>query len=419
VHSSSFKSLLRPNNQRVGPTLIPTPPAAPPLPFILSLPCSGSTRGGAGSPGRPCPCSGDSARTGAAHLGRSARTGPAHLGPMEAGEEPAEQVDANRGGCGGLGGVAEVAETRPSSMAASLRGSVGRLARTDAGLALPLPPQQPRRSRGGGEVQRVRASGGGEGARARRCSRRLGLGGHGGSSSGGGPWRWKTPELATVAPVDAGRPAPLPPVHARRRSRPRGARPRRRMRAAELTGDGVVTTTSHGAPRASPPMFLVLRPRLLLVLRPLQWRPRAPPPYQHRCPCPSSPPPPAGDGGGGQAVAGGSRADEARPSSRVRWSSPSGRGGAGRVEGLAAAGRRRRSRRAPLLSPFRLPARTNCQRVGPHRVSRSSYLGSLWIQRKRGTTRFCRRPSSPPLRRMFRQKSMASGWRGFPGHQCG
>jgi hypothetical protein len=131
-------------------------------------------------------------------------------------------------------------------------------------------------------------------------------------------------------------------------------------------------------------------------------------------PCPSSPPPPTGDGGGGQAVAAGSRADEARPSSKARWSSPSGRGGAGRVEELAAAGRRRRSRRAPLLAPFRLPARTNCRRVGSHRVSRSSYPGSLWIQRKRGTTRFCRRPSSPPLRRMFRQNSTASRWRGFP-----
>jgi hypothetical protein len=86
---------------------------------------------------------------------------------------------------------------------------------------------------------------------------------------------------------------------------------------------------------------------------------------------------------------------------------------AGRVEELAASGRRRRSRQAPLLSPFRLPARTNCRRVGPHCVSRSRYPGSLWIQRKRGTTRFCRRPSSPPLRHMFRQKSTASGWRGF------
>jgi hypothetical protein len=57
LHTSSFKSLLHPNNKRVGPTFISTPPPPLPLPFILfpraAPPLSRLTRGAEAPPPSP------------------------------------------------------------------------------------------------------------------------------------------------------------------------------------------------------------------------------------------------------------------------------------------------------------------------------------------------------------------------------
>jgi hypothetical protein len=55
LHSSSFKFLLHPNNQRVGHTFIPTPPPPLPLPLILSPALLRVNAGRSRVPGRPCP----------------------------------------------------------------------------------------------------------------------------------------------------------------------------------------------------------------------------------------------------------------------------------------------------------------------------------------------------------------------------
>jgi hypothetical protein len=205
--------------------------------------------------------------------------------------------------------VAEVEEARSSSMAASLRDSVGRLGRTDVGLPLPLPPPivtKEQGRRGGAEGPRERRRRRGPRAQVLAATRaqrpwQLELGPRAcgdGRRQSSPPWPPSTPDVLLLS---------LPFVLGGRAARD-GACPRRRMRVAELARshqarrhrcrDGLTTgvklaveaggaptrATCNGSPRASlphepwrpttsPPLLLVLHLPLLLVLRPLQRRP--------------------------------------------------------------------------------------------------------------------------------------------------